>query len=83
MTKSVRYYIEKETDDQAVVRSVPVAVPRYVAPESRQARPGRAVASHVPVEAANGRRPVRRAVGGVRVARFVRAAMRRDGRDDR
>ena len=77
MTKSVRYYIEKETDDQAVVRSVPVAVPRYVTPDARGG------ASPLPADAAgpSGRRAPRRAAGRARVARLVRAAIHRDGED--
>ena len=76
MTRSVRYYIESKTDDQAVVRSVPVALPaaegarRQVAAQGTNARAESASVS-VP----------RRRTGRRRVAQLMRAAIRRHAPD--
>lgn len=71
MTKSVRYYIQPLGDDQAVVRTVPLAVPE--AKDRPWAKPAHAPA----VEPIPPTAPARPPVGRARVARLVRAAIRR------
>ena len=75
MTRSVRYYIESKTDDQAVVRSVPVAVP---APEAH--RLVAAQGTNARAETASVSVPQRR-TGRGRVAQLMRAAIRRHAPD--
>ena len=74
MTKTVRYYIQPLDDDQTVVRTIPVALPRASAP-----RPAGAVRPAAAADAAP--TPPGRATRPARVARLVRAAIRRDRRE--
>lgn len=72
MPKSVRYYIQPIDDDQALVRGVPVALP----PTLERSRPetGRTASSAAPAAAPGASR---QPTGRSRVARLVRAAIRR------
>jgi hypothetical protein len=74
MTKTVRYYIQPSDDDQTVVRTVPVALPRAAAPRPAEVDRPAAAAEAAPT-------PPREAARRARVARLVRAAIRRDGRE--
>ena len=75
MQHPVRYYIE-QTDDQPVIRGVPVARPRSPEPASTAvAPPTAALPSVVPAAEPT---PERR--NRVRVHRLVRAAIRREAR---